>query len=47
MLPSLRAQRHPDADLVRALRDEVRHRAIDADRRQQQGDRAKISSRRA
>ena len=31
-----RAERHADADLVRALRHEVRHHAVDADRRQQQ-----------
>ena len=35
MLP-LRAERHPQADVVGALRDEVRHHAVDADDRQNQ-----------
>src|ERR1039458_3392416 len=34
---TLRAQRDADADLMRALGDEVRHRTVNADCRQQQG----------
>ena len=32
----LRAERQPDADLLRPLLDRVRHQSVDADRRQQQ-----------
>ena len=32
----LRAEREPDADLLRPLLDRVRHQAVDADRREQQ-----------
>ena len=35
-----RAEREPDADLLRPLLDRVRHQAVDADRRQQQRRRA-------
>jgi len=31
-----RAECHPDADLVRSLRDEVRHHTVDPDRRQRE-----------
>ena len=34
----LGAKRHPDADLLRALADRVRHHAVDADHCQQHGD---------
>ena len=33
-----RAERHPDADLARPLRDDVADHAVDADRREQQRD---------
>jgi hypothetical protein len=36
--PFLRAERHADADFLAALRDAVSHHAVDADRREQQGD---------
>ena len=38
------AQRHANAQLARALRDEVRHHAVDADRRQAQGERRQTAS---
>ena len=34
-VPRCRAERHADADLARAERDEVRHHAVDAEAREQ------------
>ena len=35
-LRRMRAERQPDADFLRALADEQRHHAVDADRRERQ-----------
>ena len=39
-VPARRAERHPHADLVGALRDDVGHDAVDADRRDHQAEHA-------
>ena len=40
---ALRAERHPHADLMRALHDEERHHAVDSDGSQHERDRGKDS----